>query len=280
MDIFKGERQKEPRRMVYEEPPYTLSELLHEASKINEETGMSFRRRIGKIMGTEYFVKLTSRSFKSYPTSQSLSLTGPGEFEDTASSEYLRDAVTRRRSIRQFSGEPITLNNLSNIIFNAYGITGKITLNFGVEEPVRAVPSGGGLYPLELYVASHKIEGLPPGIYHYNVLKHSLELVREGQFSAELGRALFYEEMFKGVSAAFLITGILKRSSIKYGERAYRFMMLEAGHVGQNICLTSFSLNLGCLMLGGFYDDDVDRILGIDGVSETTLYASAVGHVG
>ena len=280
MDIFKGERLKEPRRMVYEEPLYTLSELLHEASKINEETGMSFNRRLGKIMGTEYFVKLTSRSFKSYPTSPSLSLPHTDEFEDTASSKHLREAVIRRRSIRQFSGEPITLNNLSNIIFNAYGITGKITLNFGIEEPLRAVPSGGALYPLELYVASHKVEGLEPGIYHYNVLNHSLELVREGQFSGELGRALFYEEMFKGVSAAFLITGVLKRSSIKYGERAYRFMMLEAGHVGQNICLTSFSLNLGCLMLGGFYDDDVDRILGIDGVSETMLYASAVGHIG
>jgi SagB-type dehydrogenase family enzyme len=86
--------------------------------------------------------------------------------------------------------------------------------------------------------------------------------------------------MFQQVSAVLVISGILKRSSLKYGERAYRFMMIEAGHVGQNICLTSFALNLGCLMLGGFNDDEVDDLLGIDGVSETTLYASAIGHIG
>ena len=185
----------------------------------------------------------------------------------------------KRRSIRDFGGGSISLDNLANIIFNAYAITAKTYLKPGIEQKLRAVPSGGALYPLELYIAAFNVEGLSSGVYHYNVEAHALELVREGQFSAEFGRAFFYEEIFEGVSATFIITGRIRRSFIKYGERAYRFMTLEAGHLGQNLCLASFALELGCLMLGGFYDDDIDDILEVDGVNEMTLYTANIGTI-
>lgn len=279
MDIFQRVSRKDAHRVAHAEPPYTLSELYHEASKIDEETSPSYRRHLGRIMNTEFFLRLITRAYKTYPTREAARLPGAAEFEDTPLSKSLRKVVLKRRSVREFSGKPISLNNLANIIFNAYGITTEVTLKFGIGQKMRAVPSGGALYPLELYVASLNVNGLPPGIYHYNVEAHSLELVREGQFKAELGHAIFYEEMFKSVSALFIITGMLKRSSMKYGERAYRFMMLEAGHVGQNITLTAVALGLGSVMLGGFYDNDVDEIIGVDGVSETTLYTAAVGTV-
>jgi SagB-type dehydrogenase family enzyme len=169
------------------------------------------------------------------------------------------------------------LDNLANIIFNSYAVTAKTYLKPGIEQKLRAIPSGGALYPLELYVAAFNVSGLSPGIYHYNVEAHALEAVRTGRFSAEFGRAVFYEDMFKDVSATFVITGRIRRSFIKYGERSYRFMTLEAGHLGQNICLASFALDLGCLMLGGFFDDDIDDLLGVDGVNEMTLYTATVG---
>jgi SagB-type dehydrogenase family enzyme len=264
--------------MIYEDDPYMQSELYHEASKINNATGLALRRRIATVLGAEYYLKLISRGYKSYPTAQSTALPSTGELEDTPESESLRKLVLQRRSVRDFIETPISLNSLTSIIFNAYGLTNSITLTFGVEQKLRGVPSGGALYPLELYVAAFRVDGLPAGIYHYNVEAHSLELVREGLFDADFGKAVFYEEMFKTVSASFVITGVPKRSAFKYGERAYRFINLEAGHVGQNICLTARALGIGCLMVGGFYDDDIDSLVGIDGLNELSLYTAALGY--
>lgn len=264
--------------MLYEDEPYMQSELYHEASKINNATGMALRRRIATVLGAEYYLKLISRGYKSYATAQSTALPSTDDLEDTPQSEALRNLVLQRRSVRDFDETPISLNNLANIIFNAYGLTNATTLTFGVEQRLRGVPSGGALYPLELYVVAFRVNGLPAGIYHYNVEAHSLELVREGQFDAEFGQAVFYEDMFKTVGASFVITGVPKRSAFKYGERAYRFINLEAGHVGQNICMTAAALGIGCLMVGGFYDDDIDSLLGIDGLNELTLYTAAIGY--
>jgi len=279
MNIFQRESRKDAHRVAYEEPLYTLSELYHEASKIDEQISLSYRHHLARIMGTEFFLKLMSKPYKTYPTAEVTGLPSAEGLEDTPLSSGLREAVFKRRSVREFSGQPVSLNNIANIISNASSVTMKMVHKTGVEEKRRAAPSGGALYPLELYVASFKVNSLPPGIYHYNVEAHSLELVRAGQFNTELGRAVFFEDMFKTVSAMFIITGVLRRSSIKYGERAYRFMMIEAGHVGQNITLTAVALNLGCVMLGGFCDDDIDEIIGADGASETTLYTAAVGAI-
>jgi SagB-type dehydrogenase family enzyme len=275
IDIFQGMNRKDPNRMVYEEPLVTLSELYHEASKINAEIFPAVSHHIGEILQREFLLKLIARSYKSYPTSESTSL--PYTFEDTDASKSLREVILKRRSTREFTGKKIPLNAIANIIFNTYSITARTLLAPGIEQKLRAVPSGGALYPLELYVVLHEVEGLAPGVYHYNVEAHALELVREGQFNLQIGRAVFYEDMFKKVSATFIITGVLRRSFLKYKERAYRFMMLEAGHVGQSIMLTAIALNLGCLVLGGFYDDDLDEIVGADGVTETTLYTAAIG---
>ena len=279
MDIFQKRSRKDPLRLIYDFPDYTSAEVYHEASKINEANGLSFRRRIGTVLGSPFFLKLITRGYKSYPTLPRTSLPDYTKFDDTPRSRKLREIIVRRRSVREFSGEPISLNNVAQILFNAGGITGRMTLSFNIEQDARAAPSGGALYPLELYVAAHKVDGLEPGIYHYNVEEHSLELVREGQFSAEFGEALFYEDMFKSVAATIVITAVPKRSSLKYGERSYRFMNLEAGHVGHAACLTACALDIGCVMLGGFYDDHVDDLLGVDGVNEITLYTCALGRV-
>lgn len=280
MDIMQKRLRKDPLKLLYEDTINSQAEIYHELSKITHANGRSFRRRIQSIIGPEFFLKRLSQGYKSYPTSESVPLPKGPQVSETPLGQELRKMVLNRRSVRRFTGQAISLNEISVLMRNTYGITGRQTLQYNIEQILRAVPSGGALYPLELYVASFNVEGLEPGIYHYNVQKHSLEHVRSGQFQTELGKAFFYEEVFKNVSAQVIITGVLKRSYLKYGERSYRFMTLEAGHVGQNLVLSAVANNLGCLMLGGYIDDDVNNILQIDGVNESTLYGAAIGYTG
>lgn len=189
----------------------------------------------------------------------------------------LREIIVKRRSAREYSGSALSINDLSIVLRNSYGITGRAILLHEIEQKLRAVPSGGALYPLELYVACFRVDGVEPGIYHYNVQDESLECTQPGQFREEFGRICFTEKMFSNLPVLVIITGILQRSSLKYSERAYRFMVLEAGHVGQNLCLSATALGLGSLMLGGYLDDEIDRMIGVDGVQETTLYMAVVG---
>jgi SagB-type dehydrogenase family enzyme len=275
MNIFARVSRKDPNRRAYENQLFTTAELYHEASKICPETFLATTRRIRELIDKKFFLKLITRSYKTYPTSKSIAL--PKVLHDTNLSKNLRETILKRRSTRKYKQAPIDLDALTAILFNAYGCEASTYIGPGIKQRLRTVPSGGALYPLELYVATHNVEGMETGVYHYNVEAHSLELVRAGQFNKQLGGALFYEEMFEHVAATLIITGRVKRSFIKYGERAYRFMLIEAGHVGQNISLTSAALDLGCLMMGGFYDDEIDSIVGIDGVDETTLYLAALG---
>jgi len=280
MDIMQKRLRKDPLRLLYEDTIHSQAEIYHELSKITHANGRSFRRRIQSIIGPEFFLKRLSQGYKSYPTSESVPLPKGAQVSETPLAQEFRKMIVNRRSVRQFTGRAVSLNEISVLMRNTYGITGRQMLQYNIEQILRAVPAGGALYPLELYVASFDVEGLEPGVYHYNVQKHSLEHVRSGQFQTELGKAFFYEEMFKKVSAQIIITGVLKRSYLKYGERSYRFMTLEAGHVGQNLVLSAVAMNLGCLMLGGYIDDDVNNILEIDGVNESTLYGAAIGYTG
>lgn len=279
MNILQKRLRKDPLRLLYEEPQIMHAELYHELSKINEANGRSFRRRMQSIIGQKFFLKIISQSYKSYPTLERLKLPVTEDMSEPPPATALRDVILKRRSVRSFTGRSVSLDVVSALARNTYGLTGSFTMPFDIEQKVRAVPSGGGLFPLEIYFGCFRVDGIEPGIYHYNVLEHSLEQVRHGMLETELGKAFFYEDMFKQVAVNVIITGILKRSSLKYGERSYRFMMLEAGHVGQNICLSAGATGLGCVMLGGFFDDEVNNLLGIDGVNEMTLYGAAIGRI-
>jgi SagB-type dehydrogenase family enzyme len=277
MDILQKRTRKDFVKLLYDTPDL-VAEIYHEASKLNEANARSFRRRIQKIIGPEFFLKIIAQGYKTYPASDTVALPPEKECEQPELAQDLRKIISRRRSVRAFSGRHISAANLSTLLSNSYGITGRFHLPFEIEQKVRSVPSGGALFPLEIYVGAFRVDGIEPGIYHYNMREHCLELVRPGLFEKELGAAFFYEEMFTQISVAVIITGILRRSSLKYGERSYRFMTLEAGHVGQNLCLSASSLELGCVMLGGFMDDDVNRIIEVDGVDEFTLYGAAIGR--
>jgi SagB-type dehydrogenase family enzyme len=112
-----------------------------------------------------------------------------------------------------------------------------------------------------------------------NIVKNCLELIRKQDLSKELTDAALGQSMVSKSAVTFIWTAIPGRSKWKYKERAYRYMYLDAGHIGQNLYLTAAALNLGCCTIGAFFDEEVNKIVGIDGLKETAIYMGVVGHI-
>jgi SagB-type dehydrogenase family enzyme len=189
----------------------------------------------------------------------------------------LAGLLRERQSCRSFSGSALPLVALSSLLHAGYGITGRAALGGG-EFLDRTVPSGGGLYPLELYVLAQHVEGLAGGVHHYVPLGHRLETVVDARLPQHLTAELFLGQPYLMRAGAILVvTAWLARSLWKYEDRGYRYMLLEAGHVGQNVLLAATALGLGALPLGGFFDDDLARLLRLGREQEIPLYACALG---
>jgi SagB-type dehydrogenase family enzyme len=214
----------------------------------------------------------TSEAFKTYRRAPAVPL--PEDFP--VSEISVEEAITVRRSARQYSGEVITLPELAKLLFFTNGITtaqrsDSLTYFF------RAAPSAGALYPVEIYPAVFNVASLAPGIYHYNVRDHSLELVRAGDQREALHRYCLFHDFILTANVLLLATAVFRRVKEKYGERGYRFSLLEAGHIMQNAYLVATAMGLGAVTLGGFLDDELNTLVGVDGVDEAMVYAAAVG---
>jgi SagB-type dehydrogenase family enzyme len=142
----------------------------------------------------------------------------------------------------------------------------------------RTVPSAGALYPIDTYVIAHRVEGIGPGVYHYGVRDHHLDEVTSGDFRADLTRAALFQEFCAEAGATFVWTAIFARAKRKYRQRAYRYVYLDAGHIAQNLALAAVGLGLGTCQVAAFFDDEMNALLGVDGVEESVIYLSAVGH--
>jgi SagB-type dehydrogenase family enzyme len=182
------------------------------------------------------------------------------------------DIIKNRKSSRKFRNEPITLENLSLLLFGMTGLT-RIFPQFAF----RTVPSAGGLYPIEVYPVINNVKNIEQGIYHYNISRHSLELLREGDFRKEITRACLDQRMVYESAANFVWTALIERSKWKYLQRCYRYIYLDAGHIGQNFYLAAEALNLGACTIGALFDDEINEMLEIDGIKETTIYVGVIG---
>jgi SagB-type dehydrogenase family enzyme len=188
------------------------------------------------------------------------------------------DRVLRRRSsCRRFEPEPIERTELGTLLHGAYGVLD--TIDLWGEFCERPVPSGGGLYPLELYVLCQRVRGLEGGVYHYVPLGHRLEVVRPDSLPSHLTSEMFLGQPYLvNASAIILITAVVQRSLWKYEDRGYRYILLEAGHVAQNLNLCAEGLGLASLNLGGFFDEDVMALLKLDQDREIVVYGVALGR--
>jgi SagB-type dehydrogenase family enzyme len=211
--------------------------------------------------------------FKEHPNVPTIALPAPLNINVP-----LSEAIRRRLSCRNFSSAPLTQAELSTILAVGNGVEG--TVHFGAKEHLeRPMPSGGGLYPLEFYVLVRQAENLSPGIYHYVPLTHQLEQLKLVELSNSFVSQLFMHQPYLATASVIvLIATVFDRSLHKYGDRGYRYILLEAGHAAQNMCLTATSLDLGVLPIGGFFDNYVANLLDLNDEQEALLYGLGFGR--
>jgi len=186
----------------------------------------------------------------------------------------LEEAITRRRSKRDFTPEPISLSQLSQILWAAQGIS-------GTSWKYRTVPSAGATYPLEVFVVCGRdsLEGVDDGIYHYNIAHHSLTLHHKGDVRLELARAALEEQFIYQAPVDIVICALYQRTTRRYGSRGERYVHIEVGHAGQNIYLQATALGLATVAIGAFYDEPVREVLRLD-EQYKPLYIMPLGRPG
>lgn len=181
----------------------------------------------------------------------------------------LEQSLLERRSTRNYSGESLTLAEVSQLLWAAQGITDA--------RGFRTAPSAGALYPLELYIIAGNVEGLPSGIYHYLPEDHEIELLSEGDVRNELAEAALSQSAVRDGAISVVITAIYERTTGKYGERGIRYVHIEVGHAAQNMCLQAAAMGLGLVTIGAFHDQVVAELLLLP-ADEEPLYIIPVGR--
>ncbi len=207
--------------------------------------------------------------FKTYPRFDRIN------FDDLKIAKgKLSEVIRKRQSIRHFSGLSISKNELYYLLFLSCGIT---HLTKDLDNSRRSYPSAGARYPLEVYPIVLNCKGIKKGLYHYNVKGNYLESLSTEDLDTWLIKTTGGEKWTKNAAVVFIITGVLDRTRIKYDNRGYRYTLIEAGHLGQNICLLATELGLGNCPLGGYIDDEVNKLLDINLQKEVALYMIAIG---
>ena len=181
----------------------------------------------------------------------------------------LEQSLLQRRSVRSYKGQPLTLQEISQLLWAAQGITDASGL--------RTAPSAGALYPLEVYVVVGDVQDLPSGVYRYEPDGHQLVKTIDGDKRASLASAALGQGCVKKGAVAFVFTGVYERTTGKYGDRGIRYVHIEVGHAAQNLCLQATAMALGSVTIGAFSDEQVTRLLNLP-EEEQPLYIIPVGR--
>ena len=228
-----------------------------------------------------YINSRASKPFKVHPGTEMINMDHYKEFKP--SDIDLFQLLASRRSTRAYQSYSISLNELFVLLHYAYGITSRVCEASEEGSPPvewcwRTVPSAGGLYPLEIYPVLINSQ-IKNGLYHYRPDCNGLEVLNDNlnfeAFEEATNAASFLNS--KDACLAIMVTGVFERTFIKYGERAYRFILQESGEVLQNLSILSETLGLGSCIIGGFLDEKLNSILGVDGVFESTLGLIYIG---
>jgi SagB-type dehydrogenase family enzyme len=185
------------------------------------------------------------------------------------SNTSIEEALLKRRSIRSYQDSPLTLAEVSQLLWAAQGITNP--------RGFRTAPSAGALYPLEIYVVAGNVDDLPDGVYKYRPSKHTLVSVAEGDKRVELCNAALGQTSIRNAAAVIVFSAVHERTTMKYGDRGIQYVHMETGHAAQNIFLQAVSLNLGTVVIGAFNDDAVKGVFKMS-EREQPLYIMPVGR--
>jgi SagB-type dehydrogenase family enzyme len=194
-------------------------------------------------------------------------VTLPTPVFDSATS--VEEALSQRRSVRDYSGEALTVAEVAQLLWSAQGITSP--------EGLRAAPSAGALYPLEVYVVVGDVEELERAVYRYRPDSHDMVMVLEGDRRGTLCEAALGQEWVREAAVNIVFTGIMERTTGKYAERGVRYVYMEAGHAAQNLCLQGVALDLGMVTVGAFEESKVRRALGLPD-EEVPVYIIPTGR--
>lgn len=172
-------------------------------------------------------------------------------------------ALSLRRSVRAFAPEPLPLGSVAQLLWAAQGITHP--------DGLRTAPSAGALYPLEVHLVAGAVKGLAAGIYRYDPRRHRLVSVRRGDPREGVAEAALGQDWIAEAPAILVLSGVYQRTASKYGERARRYVHIEAGHAAQNVCLQAAARGLGTTVVGAYRDAELARLLGLPEREEPLL---------
>src|SRR6266540_431416 len=231
----------------------------------------------GGLEGAEVLRLATDGDYRAYPGTSRLPV-------GQSVPDRLRafHALTRaRRSCRDYAGLALTRGDFDALLETACGLTGAMPWA-GREVKLRAYPSSGALYAVEVYPVVLRVEGLEPAVYHYRAVEQDRKSTRPEIDRARVVAAVLpvEREMVAGAAALFCLSGVFPRHERKYGEGGYRMLVAEAGHISQNLILAATALGLAARPFGGVFDDLLNRELGLSGAEEQFLLAVLVGHAG
>ena len=196
----------------------------------------------------------------------------------TYGSMSVEEALANRRSRRNFQDRAITLEQVSQILWAAYGVTYPMPgAHPGIRGGLRTTPSAGATFPLEVYLVVGNVEGLEPGVYRYVSEVHKLVKVVYGDVRNELSYAALGQRWVREAPAIVLYSAVFYRTTSFYGERGVMYVHIELGHSAQNVYLQAEALGLGTVALGAFINDRVRQILSLPD-DEEPLYIMPIGY--
>ncbi len=222
------------------------------------------------LAGTLFFKEEPVNSFpdQNFPQKgEEIILPQPRLESDTS----IEETLLKRRSIREYKNESLNLQEISQLLWAAQGVTASA-------QGGRTVPSAGATYPLEVYLVVGDVKNLPAGVYRYQPEEHRLVRTLEGDKRAELGRAALGQAWVGEGAVSIVIAAVYERTTGRYGDRGIQYVHMEVGHAGQNIHLQAVSLNLGTVVVGAFHDAEVKKILNLPD-DEHPLYIMPVGKI-
>lgn len=199
------------------------------------------------------------------PPGERIKLPAPRTDGDTS----VERALQRRRSVREYRDAPLSLAEISQLLWAAAGITEP-------RDSRRTAPSAGATYPLELYLVGGNVAGLPRGVYKYSPSDHEIARIKDGDVRRDLSAAALGQSCVEQGAVSLVFSAVYERTTRRYGERGVRYVHMEVGHAAQNVYLQAVSLGLGTVVVGAFEDERVRRVVGMpDG--EHPLYIMPVG---
>jgi len=186
----------------------------------------------------------------------------------------LREIVFSRESRRVYSDEKLSLEALSFLLWSSQGVKAVMKNNYAT---LRTVPSAGARHPFETYIFVRLVKGLKRGLYRYVALSHSLVLEKEGDFASEVADAALGQKFVGHCAVTFVWSVIPYRTEWRYDLTSYKPILLDAGHICQNLYLACEALNLGTCAIAAYDQEKIDKLIGLDGYDEFVIYMAPVG---